>query len=292
MDDTEVEGETGWSYTVKATDVGKTIKVRLSFRDNDGFPESLVSAPTSAVVAAESLSSPATGAPLIRGSVKVGSTLRVITDYSSYIRDADGLTDPTFTYQWIRSDGTTDTNIAGATSDTYTLVAADEGKTLKVRVFFTDDAGNDETLISAPSTTVAPASTPSANNPAQGAPVIVGTAQVGETLTVDTSGISDADGMENATFSFTWHAGYIEGQGGQLLFIGFGGYTVQPSDADKTLRVQWFFVDDRGYSESGSVTTATVVATVPDAPENLRVTHPSTGTLDIQWDAPWWDPRG
>ena len=36
------------------------------------------------------------------------------------------------------------------------------------------------------------------NNPATGAPAISGTAQVGETLTADTSGITDVDGLDNA----------------------------------------------------------------------------------------------
>ena len=41
-------------------------------------------------------------------------------------------------------------------------------------------------------------------NPPMGAPTISGTAEVGETLTTDTSGISDADGLAGATFSYQW----------------------------------------------------------------------------------------
>ena len=44
------------------------------------------------------------------------------------------------------------------------------------------------------------------NRPATGAPVIGGTAQVGEALTVATSGIDDPDGLGNATFSYQWIA--------------------------------------------------------------------------------------
>ena len=44
------------------------------------------------------------------------------------------------------------------------------------------------------------------NRPATGAPTISGKAQVGETLTVNTSDISDEDGMDNATFSYRWLA--------------------------------------------------------------------------------------
>ena len=38
-----------------------------------------------------------------------------------------------------------------------------------------------------------------ANTPATGAPSISGTARVGETLTVDTSGIDDEDGLANVS---------------------------------------------------------------------------------------------
>ena len=84
---------------------------------------------------------PATGAPAIRGSVRVGETITV--DIAS-IADADGLESASFAYQWMADDS----DIAGATSTTYTLVAADAGKAIKVRVSFIDDAGNDETLTS------------------------------------------------------------------------------------------------------------------------------------------------
>ena len=85
---------------------------------------------------------PATGAPTIRGTVQVGETLTADT---SGIADADGLTSATFTYGWLADD----VEIAGATGSTYTLAADDEGKALKVRVTFTDDAGNEESLTGA-----------------------------------------------------------------------------------------------------------------------------------------------
>ena len=82
----------------------------------------------------------ATGQPSISGTAQVGQTLTAST---SGIMDADGL--PTsFTYEWVRADGNTETPIAGETSSTYTPAAADVGKTIKVTVSFTDDAGNPE----------------------------------------------------------------------------------------------------------------------------------------------------
>ena len=79
-----------------------------------------------------------------------GQTLTAVT---TGIMDANGLTSPTYTYQWIRVDGT-EADIAAANSSTYILVAADLGTTLKVRVTFADDLGHTETLTSAATATV------------------------------------------------------------------------------------------------------------------------------------------
>ena len=51
-------------------------------------------------------------------------------------------------YQWVRVDGTTETDV-GTNSSQYMPVAADVGKRIKVRVSFTDQVGFDETLESA-----------------------------------------------------------------------------------------------------------------------------------------------
>ena len=42
------------------------------------------------------------------------------------------------------------------------------------------------------------------NNLATGAPTFTGTAQVGQTLTASTSGISDANGLDNVSYSYQW----------------------------------------------------------------------------------------
>ena len=85
---------------------------------------------------------PATGQPTISGAAQVSKTLTAATDD---IEDLDGLpTTPTFTYQWVRVDGLTDTDIPGATSETYTLTASDLGKQIKVKVSVTDSRGHAE----------------------------------------------------------------------------------------------------------------------------------------------------
>ena len=93
----------------------------------------------------DTTNTPATGAPAVTGTAQVGETLTAST---LGIADYDGLSNVSYSYQWVRNDGSTDTDILDATGSTHTLVDADEGKTIKVKVTFTDDARNEETLTS------------------------------------------------------------------------------------------------------------------------------------------------
>ena len=101
---------------------------------------------------ATAANTPATGEPEITGSPQVGL---VLTATAGDIADADGPANPTLGWQWIRVDGSTETNISGATSATYTAQATDAGKTLKVKASFTDDRGNAEMRTSAATAAVA-----------------------------------------------------------------------------------------------------------------------------------------
>ena len=65
-----------------------------------------------------------------------------------------------YTYQWIRVDGMTETNV-GTDSDVYHLVDADYGKLIKVEVSFTDHNLYSETVTSEPFRTVRGAADPS-----------------------------------------------------------------------------------------------------------------------------------
>ena len=133
----------------------------FTFKVNDGTDDSASAYTLTLDVTA--LNDPATGTPTITGTATVGQTLTAVT---SAIMDADGLTGPTYAYQWIRvATDSTETDISGATSSTYTLVADDEGKTIKVKVSFSDDAGNPETLTSAATAAVGAANAaPTASN--------------------------------------------------------------------------------------------------------------------------------
>ena len=344
----DIQGATNSTYTLAADDQGKTIQVKVSFTDDAGNEETLTSAATAEVAARPN--SPATGVPAITGTTQVGETLRA--DISG-IEDADGLDNAVFGYQWQVDD----TDITGATDSTYTLAEAEEGKTVTVRVSFTDDADNGETLTSEPTSEVAAAepeqppskprgltgtvahdevsltwtdpgdasitgyqilrrnrdvdapgkfqvhvadtgsaaasyidrdvapetryvyrikarnagglskrsdyfnadTPPTPNHPATGLPTISGTAQVGETLTADASGIEDADGLDNATFSYQW----VATDGGTDLDIQGATeatYTLIPIDAALRFKVRVSFTDDRGNEETLTSAETAVVA--------------------------------
>ena len=114
-------------------------KTRVFNSDDEGNEESLTSAATAAVAARPN--NPATGAPTISGTAQVGETL---TADASGIADEDGIANATFSHQWVADTQ----DIAGATGSTYTLLAGDEGKAIRVRVSFTDDEGNSESITS------------------------------------------------------------------------------------------------------------------------------------------------
>ena len=220
--------------------------------------------------------SPATGAPTISGTAQVGETL---TANTSGIADADGLTNVRYEYQWLADD----TEIAGATGSTYTLADADEGKAIKVEVIFTDDAGNDESLTSAATDAVSAAPTP--NSPATGAPTVSGTAQVGETLTADTSGIADEDGLSNVQYEYQWLANDAEIAGATSLT-----YTLADADEGKAIKVKVSFTDDAGHNETLTSAATDVVAGAqpmepPDKPTGLDATA-THDSVTVTWDDP------
>ena len=115
----------------------------FTFKVNDGAADS-ASAYTMTIDVTPVNDLP-TGSPTVTGNAVVGGTL---TADPADIRDADGLPG-TFDWQWARDDGTTKTDIPGANSPTYTPVAADLCRQLRVRVNFTDNGGTRESITTA-----------------------------------------------------------------------------------------------------------------------------------------------
>ena len=182
---------------------------------------------------------PATGKPVISGTPQRAETLTVST---TGIRDADGLSDPRYTYQWVRVDGANEVIITGSNSPSYLLTRDDIGKKLLVRVAFFDDAGKTENLESdqfPSSGTIRN----KPNNQPTGRPTLLGTYQVGHTLTASTSGIGDLDGLTSPGYTYQWQRReigvYTDISGADSMV-----YTLTADDQGKRVRVQVTFTDD------------------------------------------------
>ena len=198
-------------------------------------------------VTAAKANSPATGAPTISGTPQVGQTL---TAGTSDIADTDELTKVSYSYQWIAGGS----DIDEATGSSYLLTTSEQGQTIRVKVTFTDDADNQESLTSA--ATLAVAAKP--NTAATGEPTISGTPQVDETLTADTSAISDEDGLANVSYQYQWlrDDADIAGQTNST-------YQLVSADQDKTIKVRVTFADDAENAESLTSVATTAVAAQP-----------------------------
>ena len=121
--------------------------------------------PTSSSVQAQTPNQDATGRPVILASAEGAGILFADTEG---IADGNGLpivivsdyVTFTWSYQWIRVDGMTETNV-GANSASYQPVEADVGKLIKVKVSFTDGDNFSETVTSLPFGPVAEPAGPS-----------------------------------------------------------------------------------------------------------------------------------
>ena len=128
-----------WRDLEFSTDKYRNPPITLQLRIEESSENQQIS--ENGMAQAQGANTPATGAPVINGTPLARQELTADT---SGIEDADGLTNVTYSYQWIAGGS----DIDGAANSTYTLSDDDEGKAIRVRVSFTDDVGNDETLTS------------------------------------------------------------------------------------------------------------------------------------------------
>ncbi len=171
------------------------------------------------------------GLPVITGTASQGQTL---TADASGISDLDGL--GMFAYQWQGSG----TDIAGATSSTYVLTQSEVGQTITVIVSYTDVGGTLENVPSAATAVVT-----DTNDAPVGLPLIMGTASLGQILTADTSGISDADGLGAGGFSYQWQSDDTDIVGATSSM-----YTLTQTEVGKVIKVVVSYVDGLGTLEN------------------------------------------
>ena len=242
--DSDIPGETGVSYVVRPGDVGRTIQVGVSFTDDQGNDETATSAATAAVSAA---------IPGVPRSLEVETAGTGELAATWRPPESNGGSDVTeYQVQWKLATGSwnteADVSSATTTGTSYTITGLSLNTEYAIRVIAVNDVGDGPP--SAEETETARAQTSSqqdsaSNTPATGGPTITGTAAVGETLSADTSGIADENGLDNASFSYQWVRS-------DASIVGATGatYTVHNDDAEQSLRVQVSFTDDDGFEES------------------------------------------
>jgi Ca2+-binding RTX toxin-like protein len=220
----------GSTYRVTDDVAGLSIRVRAVYQDAKGTLEIVDSAPNSA---------PSAG-PAVTGLLVQNQTL---TANPATIVDADGLSNPQFSFQWQANRGVGWVNIAGAIGSTFVLTQAQVGQNMRVVVSYVDDFGVQESIASDILDPVA-----NANDAPTGAVLISDTTPVqGQTLTALTGSIADLDGL--GAFSFQWQ----QGTGGVFSdIIGATAATFTPglNHGNQQLRVIVRYTDGFGALET------------------------------------------
>ncbi|WP_048716426.1 VCBS domain-containing protein, partial [Cardiobacterium hominis] len=151
-DGVAIQGATGPTYTVSAADKDKAISLNISYTDNQGNPENISTPSTSKVVDGTPTPQPPQPGQNHPGSVAISGNAKVGEKLTADVHDDDQFDASKVKYQWSANGQP----IAGATDKSYTLQAGDVGKTISVKVEYTDNAGNKESHDSAATTNVAP----------------------------------------------------------------------------------------------------------------------------------------
>ena len=196
------------------------------------------------------INDPATGSLAVAGTPAQGETL---TAETSGISDEDGI--GTISYQWYR-DGEV---ITGAVSSELTLSQADVGSEIKADIKYVDGSGATEIFKSASTATVS-----NTNDAPKGVPTITGTLSQGRELSVDTSGIVDADGLGD--FSYQWNRDNAAIEGATA-----SNYTLTEADVGTNISVTVSYTDGYGAAESVASAETSDIAKANDEPTGSLV---------------------
>ena len=163
----DISGANSSNYTLVQADVGLAISMRYSYTDNEGNPDSAISASTGLIT---NVNDPVSGMPVILGTTAKGQTL---TADISGVSDADGINTGTNAYQWLR-DGL---DINNARSNTYTLTSEDVGAVITFKYSYTDNYNFADSVTSSETALIT-----NINTTVSGAPTITGTTTQGLSL--------------------------------------------------------------------------------------------------------------
>ena len=168
--------------------------------------------------------------------------------------DLGGYPDITYTVEESADGGSSWSVLAADHSGTaYSRTGLTAGSTRHYRVSAVNAVG------AGTASRIRSATTWEPNRAPTGTPTIDGTAQVGETLTVNTSTIADPDGLDNATFDYQW----IRNSSTDIAGATAPTYTPTATDMGATIKVRVGFTDDRGTAETLTSAATAAVAAVP-----------------------------
>jgi hypothetical protein len=140
-----IAGATSKTLALSQDQVNQRVRATATYTDALGSSENLLSATTAAVNNINDI-----GKVILKGSATVGRSL------TETVLDADGLNGATISYRWQQStNGTTWSNIAGATAKSLVLTNGLLGKQVRVRTIYTDAFGARENIVSAGTTITA-----------------------------------------------------------------------------------------------------------------------------------------
>ena len=243
----DIPGATGTTYRLTPDDVGSRVRVQVIVSNDAGSSDPATSNAT-AVVTQE----PPTNLtlPTVTGVAEEGETL------TSTLGTWDGTLPLAYARQWRRCDatGSSCVDIAGATGAAYTLASADVGRTIRVSVRASNDAGN-ATAASLPTGAV---TTPPVADPSD-RPATTGTVADGATLTAH-------DGTWTGTLPMTFSYVWQRCDGGSCTDIPGATnttYTLTGADVGNTIRVAVTATNSAGQATATSVPTAPVQPTAP-----------------------------
>jgi hypothetical protein len=242
----DISGATGTTYTLVQADAGSTIRLHVTATSTSGTTTA-----DSAATATVTGPPVVTTIPTITGTASRG---QLLTEHDG---TWTGFPAPTFTYQWKQCDsaGANCADIAAATANTYTPVAGDEGKTIRVAVK-ASNAGGDTTATSNQTAVV----TGSPQNTA--APTLSGTAALGQKLTTTNGTWTGLPAL--FTFTYAWLR--CDSGGANCSAIGgatASSYTLVQADVGGTVKSR--VTASNGVSPTASQDSA-VTAIVTGAP--------------------------
>ena len=283
-DDVEISGATGRRYTLAAADEGKAIAVRVAFNDDAGNDESLTS---NAVAASPSIPLTATShnepeshdgsaaftfelrlSESPAGAFTQGTMRNALTATGGSVSNARRL-DRNLRWE-ITVQPSSNADVTSNAAHHHGLLRREAICTihnvmLSSTFEFTVSGSGTSNQQSRQKTRRPPALPPSN-----------GTARVGDTLTANTTGIADSDGVVNVSFTYQWLADSTE-----INDATGSSYTVADADAGKAIKVRVSFTDDGGNAES-LTSAATAAVALPALRLQTPAVDGATLTPDLQ----------